>query len=137
MYKKASRLQLRFNTNKGPLTVEQLWKLNMTALKELIVKEHEELKKISKVDDDLDFLNSDVTVKGNNQEEELVRLRFNILKDIFSTRVAEAKASSEAYKANAEINKLEALLQEKKDAQLKEMSAEELEKLIAEKRAKL
>ena len=58
MYKKATRLKLRFNVGNGPLTVDQLWDINMNSLKKVVEVTHKQLKELSQAndDDDLAFL---------------------------------------------------------------------------------
>ena len=41
MYKKASKLKLRFQTQKGNLSVEQLWDLSLDDLKIEVKKQYE------------------------------------------------------------------------------------------------
>ena len=64
-------------------------------------------------------------------------LRFEVLKDVYLTRVEDSKQAKENYQASKEIQELEDILAEKKRADIKSMSAEDLEKLIQEKRNKL
>ena len=54
MYKKASKLKLRFQTQKGNLSVEQLWDLSLDDLK-IEVKKQYEINKENAVDGDPDL----------------------------------------------------------------------------------
>ena len=113
MYKQASKLKLRIATSVGMLSVEQLWDLPQTKLAESIKAVKKVLKKND--DDELSFLESSKVVDVENQ------LRFDILKDVYLTKKAEAEAHNQ---------KIMALIAEKKDESLKNMSIEELEKLM-------
>lgn len=129
MYKKASRLKLRFKTKFGLLTLDQLWDIKMADLKAAVIEAHETWKKIDDVDSELSFL------EGNSESEtEIPKLTFEILKDVYTTRLNEVKSASEAAVVNKEIKHLEEILAAKKEESLKSMSVDEIEKLIKEKK---
>lgn len=134
MYKKASRLKVRFASNVGNLTVEQLWGIRMTDLKEMIKAAHEVVKKIEKTDKDLLFLEG---IGQDDKEETMAKLRFDILKDVYITRMNETKAASEEAITNREIKHLEEILAKKREESLSSMSEEDIMKLIEEKKKKL
>ena len=56
MYKKAARLKLRFESDYGPLTVEQLYDLKPKVLKSMIKKLYKEKEELGTTDDTLNFL---------------------------------------------------------------------------------
>lgn len=134
MYKKASRLKVRFASNVGNLTVEQLWGIRMTDLKEMIKAAHEVVKKTEKTDEDLLFLEG---IGQGDKEAALAKLKFDILKDVYITRMNETKAASEEAITNREIKHLEEILAKKREESLSSMSEEEIMKLIEEKKKKL
>ena len=134
MYKKASRLKVRFASNVGNLTVEQLWGIRMTDLKEMIKAAHEVVKKTEKTDEDLLFLEG---IGQDDKEAALEKLKFDILKDVYITRMNETKAASEEAITNREIKHLEEILAKKREESLSSMSEEEIMKLIEEKKKKL
>lgn len=134
MYKKASRLKVRFASNVGNLTVEQLWGIKMSDLKEMIKAAHEVVKKIEKTDEDLLFLEG---IGQDDKEETMAKLRFDILKDVYITRMNETKAASEEAITNREIKHLEEILAKKREESLSSMSEEDIMKLIEEKKKKL
>lgn len=134
MYKKASRLKVRFASNVGNLTVEQLWGIRMTDLKEMIKAAHEVVKKTEKTDEDLLFLEG---IGQDDKEASLAKLKFDILKDVYITRMNETKAASEEAITNREIKHLEEILAKKREESLSSMSEEEIMKLIEEKKKKL
>ena len=121
MYKKASQIGLRIQTNKGPLSVEQLWHLNQTDLKDAIKSVKQTLKKEN--DDDLSFLGEATVVDSENQ------LKFDILKDIYVTKKEAIEAVKTAAANKAHNAKIDALIAEKQEGSLKELSIGELEAL--------
>lgn len=121
MYKTASQLKLRIATSVGLLSVEQLWDLSMPQLTMAI----KNVKKVLKKDDDdeLSFLESNKVIDVENQ------LRFDILKDIYLTRKKAAEEFRDAAVIKLHNQKIDALIAEKQDGKLREMSIEELEQL--------
>lgn len=124
MYKKASRLKLRFVTEKGNLSIEQLWDLPRTVLAREITKINETLKS-SSISDELSFLSESVPTP----EDEENTLKFQILKDVFITKKEEAEKARDAAKIKAHNTKIDELIARKQDEQLEGLSVEELEKL--------
>jgi hypothetical protein len=121
-FKQASRLQLRFNTSKGSLSVEQLWDLSLTELSNSIKAVKKLLKKTD--DDELSFLDSNITVDKTEQ------LRFDILKDVYLTKKEEQDQARTAKEVKEHNQKILALIAEKKEESLKGKSVEELEGLL-------
>lgn len=129
MYKKASRLKLRFESSRGPLTAEMLWDLKINELKTMVKAQAEKLQKLEKPGDDLSFLEEIIT-SNETKEIEIEKLRFDILKDVFITRKDEAKDAAADVKKKEELSHLREILRDKKEEELKKLSAEELEERI-------
>lgn len=129
MYKKASRLKLRFKSPYGPITTEMLWDLKITELKAMVKAQAEKLQNLEKPGDDLSFL-EEVVTPTETKEIEIEKLRFEILKDVFITRRDEAKDAAADVKKKEEISHLREILRDKKEEELKKLSAEELEEKI-------
>ena len=121
MYKEATKLGLRFQTNKGLLSTEQLFSLTQTDLASAFKASKKLLKKND--DDDLGFL------EDNSKVDKIEELRFNILKDVYLTKKTENEASRAEAEAKAHNAKIDELILRKRETQLAEMSIEELEKL--------
>lgn len=122
-YKLASQTGLRFNTDKGLLSVEQLWNLNQSQLSNLI----KSVKKVLKRDDDddeLSFLTDTKVVDIENQ------LRFDIAKDVYLTKKKLAEDLREKTDKKAFEQKILGLIAEKQEGSLREKSIEELQKMI-------
>ena len=86
MYKKALKSKLRFNTTKGKLTTEDLFDLNLTDLNNIAIALDKKLSETPRKS----FI-SDIT--PDTQEDEL---RFNIVKDVITTKLAERDANQNA-----------------------------------------
>ena len=123
MYKKAIRAKLRFQTSKGLLTIEQLWGLTLTELKNLIISLHETVKKVPS--EDLAFLETETI-----QEESEDKMRFNIAVDVYKTKQQEAKDSREEASKRAFNQHLAEIIAEKEDANLRSKSIEELKAMM-------
>ena len=80
MYKQASRLKLRFQTNVGLLSVEQLWDLTQTQLANAIKAVKKVLKKND--DDELSFLEYTKEYKSSS-----FAVKINKWCDVFAPKV--------------------------------------------------
>lgn len=127
MYKIASRKKLRIQTNRGMLSVEQLWDLSKEDIGELaksIRKRINDQKGVSG-DSELDFL------KPSAQTEETIdELTFRILKDIYTTKQAEEDKAHRRAAARENNRKILELIAKKQDQELENKSIEELEKML-------
>lgn len=127
MYKIASRKKLRIQTNKGMLSVEQLWDLSKEDIGELakaIRKRINDQKGVTG-DSELDFL------KPSAQTEETIdELTFRILKDIYTTKQAEEDKAHRRAAARENNRKILELIAKKQDQELENKSIEELEKML-------
>jgi len=122
-FKQASQLKLRFNTDKGLLSVEQLWDLSQNQLSNLIRSIKKVLKETDN-DDELSFLTGEVKVDEENQ------LRFDIAKDIYMTKKKAQEEIRDASAIKEHNQKILALIAEKQEEGLKGKSVEELEALL-------
>ncbi len=122
IFEQAARRKLRFVTDIGSLSVEQLWDLPLEAkagrlsLDMIAIDLHEQLEKVK----------TKSFVSGSKKDP-VTQLQFDIVKHIIDTRVAENKAKTEQKQRDSQIEKLSETLAKKKDAALEDMSVEELE----------
>ena len=123
MYKEALMIGLKFQTTVGILSVEQVFSMNTSQLSATI-RGLGQVIKDSKVGD-IDFLDDNVVTK----EVELNELRFNILKDVYLTKMAAIKDKQAAESNKAHNKMIDNLIADKKEDALKSMSIEDLEKL--------
>lgn len=125
MYKKAAQLQLRFSSSKGELNVEQVFKLSTSSIKGMLIAQSEVIQKQTGKSAELSFL------EDNNKVDEKDQLRFDILKDIYITKMNEAKAVSDEKTRKEQLNKLLAIKAARDEERLKTMSDADLDAQIA------
>jgi hypothetical protein len=127
MFERASRMKLRFDSAKGQLSVEDLWDLP--------------LQSVTKVNLDSLAVTLNKELKAANSEESFVKpaistddtleLRFEIVKYVISVKVAERDAANLARTKAEEKQKLLALLDDKQNEELKNLTADEIRARIA------
>ena len=125
MYKQATKLKLRFNTEKGDLTVEQLWDCTRTMLGRAAKSVNDILKELTP-EGDLDFLSDD---SSSQISDPINILRFKILKDIYVTKKEEAEALRNEAQVKAHNTKIDTIIARKQDEELEGLSVADLEKL--------
>lgn len=127
MYKIASRKKLRIQTNRGMLSVEQLWDLSKEDIGELaksIRKRINDQKGVTG-DSELDFLKP-----AAQAEETIDELTFRILKDIYTTKQAEEDKAHRRATARENNRKILELIAKKQDEALEGKTIEELEAML-------
>lgn len=122
MFDKATRLKLRFESNKGLLSVEQIWDLSLTSLNE-IAKGLSRQVKAAETDEE-DFIGT----KSNVDSE--LQLRFDIVKHVIGVKLKERDDSKDAAERKANNQVILELIQRKKQQELEGKSVEELEQLL-------
>lgn len=127
IFKKASKKKLRFSTNRGVLSVEQLWDLSKDEIRQLVIKAREAAKKSSGEvnDSELSFLDAPAKTKATDDE-----LRFEILKDIYLTKKSAEEMAQKKAEVKASNKKLLELIARKQDEALEKKSIKELEKML-------
>jgi len=119
-FKLASQQQLRFTTNKGQLSTEQLWDLSLDDLDGLAVSLEAEHKQSGKKS----FL-----VK-TSAKDKTAKLRFDVVLDVLNTKVEEMQAQQEAAEIKEHNKKIITLISEKQDESLKGKSIKQLEAML-------
>lgn len=120
MYKQASRLNLRFTTPKGSLSVEQLWSLSASELDELAVALEEKYKGSGKKS----------FITGKSPKDNETKLSFDIVLDILNTKLAEQEEARVLAENKEHNEKILTKISEKKDEALNKLSVKELMKLL-------
>ncbi len=127
MFEQASKLKIRYTSNKGLLTVEDLWDLPLTTKKPNGVS--------------LDTLAQSVncTLKATANESFVVtptstintilELQLNIIKHIIAVKMAANLASLNKKVAETKKARIQDIIASKEDAALSEMSVEDLQKM--------
>lgn len=119
-FKSASQQKLRFQTNKGMLTTEQLWDLSLEDLDTLAVSLENEYKQSDKKS----FLTK-VSVK-----DKATKLRFDVVLDVLNTKSEEMHTATEAREVKEHNKKIIELISQKKDESLKNKTVKELEAML-------
>lgn len=122
IFLKAVRMKLRFQTNKGLLSVEELFDLKLTELDSVAIAVNKQLK------DSKEESFIATKTKANTELE----LRLEILKAIIEIKQTEAKAKSDKAKKDQELERLNELLLRKQDSALEQLSPDEIKARIAE-----
>lgn len=127
VFEKASKKKLRFNTNKGELCADQLWDLPLESKVGALNLDDiaRGLFKQLKNDDSVSFVNKE------NKSDELVQLRFDVVKHIIEVRLAENQAKSQARSNSEKKQQLMEILVQRENEVLKEKSPEEIKAMIA------
>ena len=129
MYKKASQQKLRIATNRGMLSVEQLWDLPKEEIGQLAVALRKRIKDARGIngDSELDFLQP-----AEHAEETTDELTFRILNDIYQTLQADEDSARRLAAKRQRNRKLLEVIARKQDQELEGKSIEELEKMLEE-----
>ena len=121
MFEKASRLKLRFSFG-GLIMVEDLWDLPLKSLDSIF----KELNAQSKVQKEESLL------QARDEEDEITDLQISIIKHVVEVRLREQKEREDKVARAAKKQKLLEIIAEKQDASLRDLSVEELTKLVEE-----
>ena len=116
IFEKATRIRLRFETSRGTLNTEDLWKLTLTELDKLAIALNKQLKEASE--------ESFIKTKTNNTV--LLELRFDIVKHIIDTLLAENEEKKKAADKKVKRDQLLELIAKKENQELEGKSLEEL-----------
>jgi len=119
-FKLASQQKLRFQTNKGLLTTEQLWDLSLEDLDALAVSLENEYKESGKKS----FLTK-ISLKDRTS-----KLKFDVVLDVLNTKSEEAQAAAEAREVKEHNKKILELIADKQDESLKGKSIKQLEAML-------
>lgn len=127
LYKKATRKKLRFPSVRGSLSVEDLWDLP------LIAPDDCSLDGVAKaVNRQLQTSEEESFVEPKKEEENLLRVQLDLVKDIIQYKIDAATAAEKREATKAKKQKILAILEKKEDADLEEQDSEELKKMLNE-----
>jgi len=119
-FKAATQQKLRFSTTKGVLNTEQLWDLSVEDLDRLAIALEDEYKASGKKS----FL------VAKSVKDKKIKLMFDVVLDVLTTKVEEAQALSEAKEIKEHNKKILELIAEKQDETLKGKSIRQLEAML-------
>lgn len=127
MFEKAARIKLRFESNKGLLTAEDLFDLPLTSnsgranLDDIAKALHKKLKS----GEDVSFVLKD------KKSDETVQLAFDIVIHVINVKMAEADEARKQAENRDRKQQLMAIIAQKESEQLAGMDLDELKKLVA------
>lgn len=120
MYKEALQKKLRFKTNKGMISTEDLFDLSLQNLNTLAIMLDKKVSEASKKS----FI-EELPAKENDDE-----LRFNIVKDVINIKLKARKDNIDKAQADAQNKRILEILAKRKDEELEKKSTEELYAMI-------
>lgn len=120
MYKEALQKKLRFKTNKGMISVEDLFDLSLQNLNTLAIMLDKKVNEAPKKS----FI-EDPPAEENDDE-----LRFNIVKDVISIKLKARKDSADKAQKDAQRKRIAELIAKKQDEALEGKSIEELQAML-------
>ena len=128
MFEKATRLKLRFASNKGDLTVENLWELPLQSrtgfdLDNVAKAANNELKSLSEES----FVST-----TNNPAKNLAQLKLDIIKRVIEVKIAENEEQRNAAQKSAERQRLLEALNNSEQKELQKLTPDEIRKRLAE-----
>jgi hypothetical protein len=125
MFEEAARLKLRFQTDRGLLTVEDLFELPLTSktgrpnLDSIAIALDKEIRNTGEA---VSFVNPEASSEANK----VLNLKFDIVKHIIGVRIAERDAAAAEQKRREDKQKILAVIARKQDQQLEGKPLEEL-----------
>lgn len=128
IFQQASRAKLRFATQLGQLSTEDLWELPLTSAKGVSLKSIAtdlQTQVSAQPMKELDFF------ELPEATDSTLQLRFDIVKHIVTTRVAESRDKSAEAAKETKRAQLQALINDKLQDELKNKSVEELQAELA------
>ncbi len=125
IFAQATRQKLRFVTTKGQASVEDLWDMPLTSSR------HTSLDSLAR-EYAQELRNSEVgSFVEPSEVDEGLQLRFDVVKYIIDTKLAERDEKTAAKAKEAQKEKLQAIIEQKRDEHLSTKTIEELEQEIA------
>ena len=130
MFETASRLKIRFESQKGPLSVEDLWDLPLTSttnkpnLDDIARSVNRQLKSEG---DDTSF----VTSSTKSDKTVQLQLKLDILKHVIGVKMAEREVQRKAEANKAQRQRILEIINAKQDSALQNQSIEELQAILA------
>lgn len=126
MFEIATRKKIRFASNKGELSVEQLWDLPLSSTRSL------DLDTIAKgLAREIRAAEEESFVRPRTKSNTELTLKLEIVKHIINTKLAESEAASRRRQASEEKARLMEMLERKREEKLGQMTEEEIQARLA------
>ena len=125
MFEKASRLKIRFDSARGQMSDEELWEIPLTSKDGFSVDEiAKSLNRELKSDEDESF------VSKKSKTNEVLQLKFDIVKHVIKVRLDEAEVASQVKEVKEKKQKIMAIIAKKEDETLESVSIEKLREML-------
>jgi hypothetical protein len=122
LFATATRKKLRFSTTRGSLSTEDLWDLSLEDLDRLAIAADNAIQKAG--------TKSFIGRRGTSQAVD--ELKLEVLKSVIETRLSEAEKAKARADKRAQRDFLKSLLEKKQREGLEALTAEEIQKQLAE-----
>lgn len=122
MFEQATKMKLRFSSQRGSLTVEDLWDLSLADL-DTIAKS---INKNLKASEEESFLVS------SSGKDSILELKLDILKHIIKIDQEEIEAKYRAIELHDKKEKIMEIISDKEDKKLKKNSINDLKEMLNE-----
>jgi len=119
IFEEATRKRVRFDC-KGQANVEDLWDLTLTSLDSLYKTLNRKLKDMEE----------DSLLETKSAADRLLQLKVDLVKHVVKVKLEEKEESKKLLEKKAEKEKLLTILADKQDADLRNLSVEDLKKRI-------
>ena len=123
MFEQASRLKVRFESEAGNISVEDLWDVPLTSNGVSLDKIARSLNRQLKESEEQSFVQP-------TTQDSLTQLKFEIVKHIINVKIQEKETAQQTAEVKIRKERLLAILANKQDAELQSKSSEEIEQLI-------
>lgn len=120
LFEQATRLQLRFESARGALSVEDIWRLPLSELDTLAIAANKRFKESQE----------ESFIAKPSDANKLLELKLNVLKHIISVKLDEQEQAKARAEKNARRDQIQQALAERRNEDLKSKSAEELQAML-------
>lgn len=120
LFVRATKQKLRFETIKGVLSVEDLWDLSLTDLNNVAKALYMKVQESHEI----------TFIKTKTAEDTTAALRFDLVKFMIETKLAEKEAAEARAVAKAKRAKILDMIEEKQDEDLKDNTIKDLKKML-------
>lgn len=125
MFEKASKMKLRFDTTRGPVSVEDLWDIPLTrstgpSLDDIAKDLNRQLKAAAE----------ESFVVKSTKPNQILQLKFDIVREIIKQKLEAQEARKEAEASKQQRELIASIIELKEVDELKEKSVKELKKLL-------
>ncbi len=122
LFEKATRKKIRFNTDVGNISTEDLWDLALTTLDATAQRLHAKVSGEATVS----FIDAPNTSEAYRED----KLRFEIIKRVIEVRLGDRERADKVAAAKAQKQRILEIINKKNDKNLKNKSVEELEAML-------